>query len=88
MADEADLAFHAEQTHLAEALAAQRQHGPGLIPTGSCHYCGRADTVDRLFCDTDCAADWEYQDALRQKLGLSRGRALPSSARRTLSLRR
>ena len=26
--------------------------------------------ADRLFCDTDCAEDWEYEDSLRRRLGL------------------
>lgn len=82
MADEADLAFHSEQDHLAQALAAQRRHGPTLVPTGYCHHCGSTDADRRLFCDADCASDWEYQDALRRKLGPFRGRALPPVPRR------
>jgi hypothetical protein len=71
MADEADLAFDSEQRHLKQALAAQRSHTAALRPVGSCHNCGNEDGIfDRLFCDTDCAADWEYQDGLRRKLGL------------------
>ena len=34
MADEADLAFYAEQGHLAQALAAQPPRGTGPRPTG------------------------------------------------------
>ena len=31
-----------------------------------------ADGIEaRLFCDPDCAGDWEYEDSLRRKLGLS-----------------
>jgi len=37
MADEADLAFYAEQGHLSQALAAQPQHGVVLKPAGYCH---------------------------------------------------
>ena len=71
MADEADLAFESEQRHLAQALAAQRRSGVRLQPVGSCHYCASSEVVaGRLFCDTDCAADWEYEDSLRRKLGL------------------
>lgn len=71
MADEADLAFDSEQRHLSHALAAQRQRTSGLRPVGSCHNCGGTEGIeDRLFCDTDCAADWEYEDGLRRKLGL------------------
>ena len=71
MADEADLAFDSEQRHLTMALAAQRSRSSVLRPVGECHHCGNADGIfDRLFCDSDCAADWEYQDGLRRRLGL------------------
>lgn len=69
MADEADLAFDSEQRHLTHALAAQRSRSATLRPAGYCHNCGE-DLQARLFCDPDCAADWEYQDGLRKRLGL------------------
>ncbi|MBE7366628.1 hypothetical protein [Ramlibacter pallidus] len=72
MADEADIAFDSEQRHLSHALAAQRRRGTVLQPIGSCHHCGNADAIgQRLFCDSDCAADWEYEDGLRRRLGLA-----------------
>ena len=72
MADEADLAFDSEQRHLTQALAAQRKRGGALKPVGYCHHCGHeVGIAERLFCDTDCASDWEYQDKLRRRLGLS-----------------
>jgi hypothetical protein len=72
MADEADLAFDSEQRHLTHALAAQRSRHAALRPMGTCHNCGTEGIAERLFCDADCAADWEYQDSLRRKLGLGR----------------
>ncbi|TFY96311.1 hypothetical protein [Ramlibacter humi] len=70
--DEADLAFDAEQRNLSQALAAQRLRGNTLKAIGSCHNCGNEDGIEgRLFCDADCAADWEYEDALRRRLGLA-----------------
>jgi len=69
--DEADLAFDSEQRHLTQALAAQRRRGGVMQPIGSCHHCGTEEGIgNRLFCDSDCAADWEYEFTLRQKLGL------------------
>ncbi|MEJ6020647.1 hypothetical protein [Ramlibacter sp. PS4R-6] len=69
--DEADLAFDSEQRYLSQALAAQRTRTGGLKAVGSCHNCGNAEDIgERLFCDSDCAADWEYQDSLRRRLGL------------------
>ena len=74
MADEADLAFDSEQRHLTHALAAQRSRSATLSATGICHYCGHDEGLaGRLFCDSDCAADWEYEDSLRRKPGLSAG---------------
>jgi hypothetical protein len=74
MADEADLAFESEQRHLAQALAAQRRSGGRLQPIGCCHYCAGSEAIeDRLFCDVDCAADWEYENSVRRKLGLPVG---------------
>ncbi len=76
MADEADLAFDSEQRHLSQALAAQKMRAGGLKPQGCCHYCGNDEGMARrLFCDADCASDWEYQDTLRRKLGLPAGRS-------------
>lgn len=69
--DEADLAFDSEQRYLSQALAAQRSQATGLRAIGSCHNCGSDEGIgERLFCDADCAADWEYQDSLRRRLGL------------------
>lgn len=71
MADEADLAFDSEQRHLSMALAASKRPG-ALRPSGACHNCGNDDGIgDRLFCDVDCAEDWEYENRLRARLGLA-----------------
>jgi hypothetical protein len=71
MADEADIAFDSEQRHLTQALAAQRRQSRSVLhPIGSCHNCGSDGIAQRLFCDSDCASDWEYQDSLRRRLGL------------------
>ena len=84
MADEADLAFDSEQRHLTHALAAQRRRVGVLQAVGSCHNCGNSDGIaDRLFCDSDCAADWEYEDALRRRLGLPATRGVTRGAAAT-----
>lgn len=78
MADEADLAFDSEQRHLAQALAAQRRTGGLLQPIGCCHYCANTEAIEeRLFCDADCAADWEYENSVRRRLGLPAGHVQP-----------
>ena len=74
--DEADLASEREQPNMAHALAEQRRRDVRLQPVGSCHNCENTEAIgDRLFCDADCAADWEYEHALRRKLGLPTGAA-------------
>jgi hypothetical protein len=77
--DEADLAFDSEQRYLSQALAAQRHRHGVLQPVGSCHNCGNTEIQERLFCDTDCAADWEYETSVRRKLGLGDGVTAPAS---------
>jgi hypothetical protein len=77
MADEADIAFDTEQRNLSQALAVQRARHVRMQPTGECHHCGNQEGLgDRLFCDSDCAEDWEYEHALRRKLGLGAGTLL------------
>lgn len=77
MADEADLAFDSEQRHLMQALAAQRRRNKVMQPAGCCHQCGNTDGIaERLFCDPDCADDWEYEHSLRSRLGLPPPQAL------------
>jgi len=78
MADEADLAFDSEQRHLSQALAAQRTRGGVLMPSGACHFCGEEseEFTRRLFCDLDCAADWEYEESLKRRLGLPGSRSV------------
>lgn len=79
MADEADLAFDSEQTYLRQVLAAQRQtRQAALQRAGRCHWCGNTDDIgERLFCDSDCASDWEYEDTLQRRLGLAPRSASP-----------
>ena len=81
MADEADIAFDSEQRHLTHALAAQRSRSAVLRPVGTCHFCGNDEGIaDRLFCDTDCASDWEYEDSVKRRLGLGGGPRIAPSA--------
>ena len=69
MADLADIAFDSEQQHLEHAFTILRSRDAAPRPVGHCHFCGSTEGMaGRLFCDTDCAADWEYQDALRRRI--------------------
>lgn len=58
MADEADHAQELEQLALDHALAARRP-GVRLAPRGFCHNCNGPVEAPRIFCDKDCADDYE-----------------------------
>jgi hypothetical protein len=62
MADEADLAFEVEQQSLNSAIAFQLKQKPRLHPKGECHYCDTTVSAQQLFCNSDCAAEWERVD--------------------------
>jgi hypothetical protein len=76
MADEADHAHELEQLALSEALA-RRKPDSRLTPRGSCHNCGEKLAPRKgpkglehvqIFCDKDCADDWEtMQNARRNR---------------------
>jgi hypothetical protein len=72
MADEIDLANEQAERWLKQSLAA-RAGGPTLPPKGSCHYCeAEFDPADpnagkKLFCDADCAKDYEEEQRLRNR---------------------
>lgn len=71
MADEVDLANERLMTEEARAIqavtsqASKRQ----INPKGSCHYCGELFEQDspKLFCDSDCATDYEAEKLARQR---------------------
>ena len=69
MADEADIAYQAEQRFLENARAQRKTSR--LAPMGACHYCGEPFSTDdplcsqKLFCDVYCAQDHEKETRLR-----------------------
>lgn len=70
MADEIDQANEQAERWLNQMIA-NRPTGTRLAPKGSCHYCEQefdADAPDadkKLFCDSDCASDFEYEERLK-----------------------
>jgi len=42
-----------------------RERKPVLPRIGCCHNCEHPLPMDRLFCDADCAQDWEKREARR-----------------------
>ncbi len=73
MADEADLAYEVQERALNAALAARKTDS--LTAIGRCHYCETEfdpdvpETARKLFCDADCAQDYEAERRQRQRNG-------------------
>ena len=62
MADDADRAQIEIEAELRLALVAA-QASPRLQSTGKCHNCDEAlEDRDQLFCDRDCARDFEKRE--------------------------
>ena len=58
--DEIDRAQHQEQMYRDIAIAAaKRQPKNTISPTGYCHNCGEEVDNPKLFCDGNCASEWE-----------------------------
>lgn len=59
MADDIDRA----QAHIERmndiAVKQARNAGPEIKPNGECHFCKEPVETPKLFCDSDCAVDWE-----------------------------
>ena len=72
MADEADVASEQELQAIQSALFVQQNSRIKLLPKGTCHYCDDVlDTTGKLFCNTDCGADYEREQMLKKRLGQS-----------------
>lgn len=69
MADEADLAHEVEQQAITSAINALQKQKPQLHPIGVCHYCDAVVGEKQLFCDHDCADDWEKIQQQQRRLG-------------------
>lgn len=66
MPDDADNAQLLIDEALARALAAKK---PVTIQAkGACHWCDEPVTALKLYCSTDCRADWERDQRLRQRI--------------------
>lgn len=69
MADDADRAEERIENTIADAIAAVRRK-PILLAVGHCHYCGEMTHPGHLFCNKECATDWDYEQARRKANGL------------------
>lgn len=57
---------HREQMFQEEMALARRKHVPGIKPNGTCHYCLEKIEHPKLFCDGDCASDFEVEERQRR----------------------
>jgi hypothetical protein len=73
MADEVDMANDSVERALEQALR-QIRSAPAMAPKGFCYFCDEplepiednGRLVPRLFCDRDCADDWEREQRARR----------------------
>lgn len=76
MADEVDLANDLAE-HALQAALRQARTGNKLPPKGSCYFCDAELPMEaneqgvlvnkRLFCDADCAQDWEREQRAKTR---------------------
>lgn len=69
MADEADLAFEAEQRAIDSAIAVHSKATSRYRPVGMCHYCEDTVSAVQLFCNQDCSEDQARLDLLQRNAG-------------------
>lgn len=65
--DDLDRAFELEDMARRVGRERARRHKAGLSPMGECHACGEELSGGKLFCDADCAQEWERQRRLRRQ---------------------
>jgi hypothetical protein len=66
MADEIDQANELAELALNVALR-NLSAGPKLTPRGVCYYCEAEVAPQQLFCDKDCADDYEKEQKLKNR---------------------
>lgn len=61
MADIADQAADRQALLERQALAMRKDTSNRPRPNGECHECGDDVDGERIFCDAECAQDWERE---------------------------
>jgi hypothetical protein len=68
--DAADVADRDMETLMQVRVANIRAGARRMTPTGYCFYCGeKLEDPRALFCDKDCAADYELEQKARERNG-------------------
>ncbi len=68
MSDEADLAAESIELNRMAAIEACRRQ-PTLPPKGSCWFCEEPLPPRHKFCNSDCASDFELEQAAMMRAG-------------------
>lgn len=66
MADEIDMANELAELALSHALR-NLAAAPKLAPKGVCYYCESKVSATQLFCDADCAGDYEKEQKIKAR---------------------
>ena len=66
-----DQATEREELERERAVMAARS-APSLPATGRCHYCGASVAGEAHFCDAECRADFEREEAAMRRGGWAR----------------
>lgn len=65
--DVIDKASETEGFLLAKGIESSRKSAIRLKPTGFCRYCHEAIEKDMIFCDEECAEDYDWFNHLKKQ---------------------
>jgi hypothetical protein len=68
MSDEADRSDQKIADAIEQAIM-QARSAPALRPNGKCHFCDEPVAAPLLFCDMDCAQDFEAEEDQLKRMG-------------------
>jgi len=69
MTDIYDQASDREEQDRNLAIEHHRKANKSLLPVGSCYFCDSAINESRIFCDKECADDWEMEQSAKKRNG-------------------
>jgi hypothetical protein len=68
MADDADIAAPHIESVVAAGIARAKDY-KRLVACQRCHYCSSTVGPGQVFCDRDCADDWQHEQDRRKAQG-------------------
>lgn len=78
MSDICDMASDEEAMHITALIRSQVGKGSAIrqtpLPTGKCAWCGdKTEESKDIFCNEECAVDWQQKHAKEERLSRIRG---------------